>query len=225
MRRALARGMLFWLALAGAGAAPFAIAADTFDINEGELHFLTEPPAEPPHRHTKRLRVTPDSLKSGWVQAEQCHYQLDQVPAMEIVFGKDKVRKLKVVNAQNIAELWIEGPTVQMKNVGADAFVCIASENRILARNIAGDYVLTTGPFMRRFLDGYFPMQVSLEVDYPDKLLQFDNVTPAELKLHTIGGRGHLKVDTLFEGRLTIALRFTDKKGAPLAKLGAPPRH
>lgn len=225
MRGRLAQGFAFSLALLGAGAAPLTLAGDAFDINEGELHFLTEPPAEPPHRHTKRLRVTPDSLQSGWVEAEQCHYQLDQVPAMEIVFGKDKVRKLKVVNAQNIDELWIEGPTVQMKNVGADAFVCIASENRILARNIAGDYVLTTGPFMRRFLDGYFPMQVRLEVDYPDKLLQFDNVTPAELKLHTVGGRGHLKVDTLFEGRLIIALRFTDKQGAPLAKLTPAPQH
>lgn len=225
MRRPLTQRLPLLLAFIGAGVAPCTFANDTFAINEGELHFLTEPPAEPPHRHTKRLRVTPDSLQSGWVVAEQCHYQLDQVSAMEIVFGKDKVRKLKVVNAQNIGELWIEGPTVQMKNVGADAFVCIASENRILARNIAGDYVLTTGPFMRRFLDGYFPMQVSLEVDYPEKLLQFDNVTPAELKLHTVGGAGHLKVDTLFEGRLTIALRFTDKKGAPLANLIPAPRN
>lgn len=185
--------------------------AEGKDINEGELHFLREAPKTPPHRHTKHLTVTADSLTSGWVSNRQCHYELDRVSAMEIVFGKDRVRKLKVVRSQNIERVWVEGPTIQMTKIGADAFVCVESENKILARDLGDAYVLKSGPYMRRFLDGYFPMKVDLTVDYPANLLSVTGIEPQELKTTSTLAPGRVAVNALFEGRLMVSLHFVKR--------------
>lgn len=130
---------------------------------------------------------------------------------MEIVFGKDRVRKLKVVRSQNIDRVWIEGPSIQMTNIAADAFVCIESENRIFERELGDAYILKSGPYMRRFLDGYFPMKVDLTVDYPANLLSVTGIEPPELKTASALTPGRVVVNALFEGRLTISLHFVKK--------------
>lgn len=187
-------------------------AADDFDeeINEGELNFLSTPPATAPHRHSKHIFISPESFKSGWIRGEQCHYRLDKVRAMEIVFGKGTVRALKVLSSQNIEKVWVEDNSVQLKNIGADAFLCIASENRILKPGTDKDtYLLSSGPYMRRFLDGYFPMHVELTVDYPQQIVRLKQISPSELQAQTKTSPGQVKIDTLFEGRLTIVLHFS----------------
>lgn len=196
--------------------------AEGEDINEGELHFLREAPKQAPHRHTKHLTIKPDSLASGWVVNRQCHYELDQVSAMEIVFGKDRVRKLKVVRSQNIERVWVEGASVQMTNIDADAFVCLESENKILERDLGDAYVLKSGPYMRRFLDGYFPMKVDLTVDYPPNLLTVTGIEPEELKTASSLAPGRVAVNALFEGRLMINLHFA-KRSAKRADNAATP--
>lgn len=138
------------------------------DINEGSLHFLDRPLAKLPYRHSKHLTITPASLQSGWIVSNQCHYQLDAVPALEVVFGHGQVRKLEITRADNIEHAWIENDSVQLKNVGANAVLCIHSENHALKFDATNNiYTLTSGPYMRRFLDGYFPMQADLMIDYP----------------------------------------------------------
>lgn len=190
------------------------------DINEGELRFLTAPPAEPPHRHSKHLTITRESLKTGWVRNEQCHYNLDRVPAMEIVFGKGKVRGLKVLRAQNIERVWVENNSIQMTNIAADAFVCLASENHILKYDEASGFTLLSGPFMRRFLDGYFPMKVDLIVNYPADLLKFKEVEPLVLNSTARSSPGQIQISALFEGKLTIAMRFTSSRPVALSWQG-----
>ena len=222
MMRARMRRLLACTASALLLAATAAFAEGEY-INEGELHFLREAPKTPPHRHTKHLTIKPDSLTSGWIANRQCHYELDQVSAMEIVFGKDRVRKLKVARSQNIERVWIEGSTVQMTNIGADAFVCVESENKILERNIGDAYVLKSGPYMRRFLDGYFPMKVDLTVDYPQNLLTVTGIEPEELKTASSLAPGRVAVNALFEGRLMINLHFT-KRAAQRAHGVATPK-
>lgn len=186
------------------------------DINEGELHFLTEPPEQPPQRQTKTLTLTAESLETGWAKNRQCHYELDQVAAMEIVFGKDRVRKLNIIEAHNIGKAWVENNSVQMEHIGADAWICVASENRVVQREGANRYIVTSGPFMRRFLDGYFPMQIEFKIDYP-KRLRFVDVTPTELNARLRHTAGSIVIQTLFEGRLTIALEFAQQTPANAA--------
>ena len=180
------------------------------EINEGELRFLTKPPQGAVHHHHKHVVITPESLKTGWIVNRQCHYNLDQVGAMEVVFTPGRVRALEITRAENIEKAWVENSSVQLKNVGANAVLCLSSENRTLAHDAqTGLYTLTSGPYMRRFLDGYFPMRVSLNLEYPATLLILKDMAPTDPGLKATRAPGQVRVDTLFEGRLLILLRFS----------------
>lgn len=199
-------------ALLGVLAQCATLAAADDDIAGRELHFLPALPAQPVHYHQKHLTLNADSLASGWADHQQCHYHLDQVAALEVVFKKEHVRKLAITRAEHIGRAWIEDSSVQLQNVGPDAVLCISSESRVLKHDVlTGSYTLNSGPYMRRYLDGYFPMRVTLIVDYP-ATLQLDDMQPSELRLHAINLPGHLQIDTVFEGQLDIDLRFTPKK-------------
>ncbi len=207
-----ARRRLRPLLLAALAGIPLA-AADG-EINEGELHFLAAAPAGPVHHHQKHLIITRDSLKTGWVIDRQCHYHLDRVGALEVVFNPERVRSLEITRADNIERAWIKDHSVQLENVGAQAVLCIHSENRALERDPrSGGYILTSGPYMRRFLDGYFPMRVSLSLDYPAQQLSLAGLEPAEIRLKSHSAPGHLRIDALFEGRLLIVARLAARGG------------
>lgn len=178
-------------------------------INGGELHFFTLPPPGLVHQHVKRLIITPDSLRTGWVQNEQCHYALDPVPELEVVFSPERVRDLRILRAEHVGKVWVEGASVQLQNVRPDAMLCLASENRILQASGGGErYMLIAGPFMRRFLDGFFPMKVVLSVDYPFDLLTLHDVGPAPLKPTPLPNDGYVELSALFEGKLFVAMQF-----------------
>lgn len=199
-------------ALLGLLAQCVTLAAADDDIAGRELRFLPALPAQPIHYHHKRLTLTADSLVSGWADHQQCHYRLDPVAALEVVFKKEHVRKLAITRAEHIGRAWIEDSSVQLQNVGPGAVLCIASESRVLKHDVlTGRYTLNSGPYMRRYLDGYFPMQVTLIVDYP-ATLQLVDMQPPELRLRAIDLPGHLQVDAVFEGQLDIDLRFTPNK-------------
>lgn len=192
--------LLLCLGVAPAGAEP---------INGGELRFFTLPPPGLIHQHVKRLIITPESLRTGWVQNEQCHYALDPVPELQVVFNPERVRGLRILRADHVGKAWVEGASVQLTDVQSQAVLCLASENRILQASGDGErYMLIVGPFLRRFLDGYFPMKVVLSVDYPAQLLELHDVGPEPLKPAPLPDDGHVEVSALFEGRLFVAMQF-----------------
>lgn len=160
--------------------------------------------------HDKTLTLTADSLATGWVRNHQCHHDLDPVPATQIVFGRGRVRNLRVTRSRNIARAWVEAETVQLEDIARNAVLCLASDNRILERADApATYRLRAGPFMVRFLDGYFPMRVSLKVEYPPDLLVLEDIDPPPglgVDVSTTPGRVHFS--SLFEGVLWIDVRF-----------------
>lgn len=203
-------------------AAP-ALAADDFDlldINEGELRFLERPPEKSPHLHSTHVFISDESLKTGWVTAKQCHYHLDQVSALQVVFNKRRVRRIEILQADNIERAWVENASVQVTNIGKNAVLCILSENRAIKRDAAdGTYEWHGGPYMRRFLDGYFPMQVKLAIDYPPDLVRLESIDPGALRFKTVAQPGLIRLDALFEGRLDITIRFIDTS-APKRGIG-----
>jgi hypothetical protein len=183
---------------------------DIFDINEGELRFLERPPESPPHLHSTHVFINEDSLTSGWVTAKQCHYHLDRVSALQVVFNKRRVRRIEILQADNIGRAWVEDASVQVTDVGKDAVLCILSENLSIRHNPAdGTYEWHGGPYMRRFLDGYFPMQVKLALDYPPDRLRLEGIEPGTLRFKTVAQPGLIRLDALFEGRLDITIRFS----------------
>jgi len=183
---------------------------DTSTVNGGELVFLAVPPAKRAHHHVNHLTITADSLDSGWVRLDQCHYDIDPVPDAQIVYTADRIRALRLVSTQGIGKAWIEGHSVQLQNIDHGASVCIAGETRALVQEAAG-YALRNGPFMRCFLVGYYPMRVSLIVDHPPGLALEALSPESQPGVKTVQHPGHVELDIWFEGILRTQLIFRDE--------------
>lgn len=178
-------------------------------VNEGALRFLETPPAKPLHHHQNRIRIDADSLASGWVGLYQCHDRLDAVPLLQITFREGYVRDLKVDLARGIGHAWVEGASVQLRNVEPGARLCLSAQTRALRNTGNGYFSLFSGPYMRKFLDGYYPMRVTLEVDYPAESLQLIDVSPAPQAGLSLDERpGNIRLEALFEGELRFLLQF-----------------
>ena len=178
-------------------------------VNEGVLDFLPTPPAKPVHHHHNILTIYPRSLQSGWVKLAQCHNNMDRVPLAQVVFNRLTVKGLRILKAEHIAKAWVDGASVQLEDVNAGAQLCIEARSRSLQQNPDGSYTLRNGPFMRKFLDGYYPLHVTVEVRFANTGLQLERVSPAAqagFKVQTASER--VSLDAWFEGRLQTELTF-----------------
>ena len=192
--------------------AEFDLMARTAAVNEGELEFIPARAAAGAHTHRNRIQITAASLAEGWVTLEQCHENIDAVPAAQVLFRADGIRNLEITSSRHIARAWVEGPSVQLEDVGADATLCIRAESRALYRFGDGHYRLRNGPYMRRFLDGYYPMRVELHIDYPAELIRLVGQSPAaQPGFDVSAGEHQLDVDATFEGRLVTCFDFCDR--------------
>jgi len=182
---------------------------EIFDaINEGELSFLQKPPLKQVHHHHNTLIILPDSIATGWVKLEQCHENLDRFPSAQIVYNKDKVRNIKLTAFENIGHAWVEGSSVQLTNIKADARLCMEAESRALIAQDDGTFIMKSGPFMRKFLDGYFPMRVSMNIKLPQGM-SFVSIEPAEQKGFRVNkDKVGVNFDAWFEGRLTTKIHL-----------------
>jgi hypothetical protein len=179
------------------------------EVNEGALVFLDEPPARVVHHHANRVVISQESIDEGWVQLSQCHTNLDKVSQAQIVFRPDRVRKLKVTSVKNIAGAWVEGASVQLRDIADDAKLCIDAETRVFVYNGDGTFSLRSGPYMRRFLDGFYPMRVSMQVTLATDKLRFADISPVIQKGFTVVHKnGTINYDAWFEGRLNTEIRF-----------------
>lgn len=193
----------------------------TSDVNEGQLRFLDKHPDTPVHHHQNRITLSQQSLDTGWARLEQCHSHIDAVPTSQVVYSRDRIRALEVKRADNIGRAWVQENTVQMENVGRDAVLCIEAETRALAPEGAGGYVLRNGPYMRRFLDGYYPMRVTLTVRLATPALRFAHIEPApQTGFDVTVGADEIRYETMFEGRLRTAIHFLAPR--PAESSGSP---
>jgi len=202
--------LLCW-GIAGA-AEPDWVADDPYEramaVSEGELRFLPNPPDRPVHEHHNRIFILPESLQTGWVRLYQCHRHLDPVAAIEIVFPPGTVRQLELVSHGQVASARIDGHSVQLQGVAPGAEVCLRAETRALHRLADGRYELRNGPYMRRFLDGYYPMHVILDVRYPASL-RLETYSPvAQPGVSVTRSTQGFLLDAWFEGILTTRLQF-----------------
>lgn len=183
--------------------------AGVANVNAGNLVFLNEPPPDPVHHHYNRIVLDAGSLDNGWVKVVQCHSQLDVVSRTQILFHNTRARELSILSYENIHAAWVEGHTVQMENVKHDASICLQVEMRTLESNEDGSFSLHSGPFMRRFLDGYYPMRVSIDIEAPRDYLRFLDIRPQHQAGFSVQETAKgLYVDTWFEGKLYMEVRF-----------------
>jgi hypothetical protein len=179
-------------------------------VNEGELVFLEQPPAKAVHHHANRVRITRATLQNGWAHLEQCHENLDPVAELQIVFNPERVRKLVIRRTRNVGDAFLEGASIQLRDIRRNALICLSAETHSVRSLGAGLYELRSGPFMRRFLDGYYPMHLTFEVDYPDDIALFDAAPGGQPGLKVVQEPQRILLDAWFEGRLTTRFRFSD---------------
>ena len=180
-------------------------------VSDGELRFVGPERAAETHRHVNRIRIGAESLSEGWIELTQCHENLDAVRAAQILFSAERIRDLEVVSAEGIGRAWVEGHSVQLTDIAPEATLCIRAESRAMSALGEGRYRLRNGPYMRRFLDGYYPMQVSLDVSYPaDRLALVQHQPAMQPGFEVRAEPGHVAVDAAFEGRLFTCLDFCE---------------
>ena len=187
------------------------------DVNEGELIFIA-PITDKSILHSGAvLSITEKSLQTGWVVLDQCYRNLDPVGKMDVVYRYKNLKQLKITSSDNIGEAKVDGQTIQLEDVSSSATICVQAEVQILEKTSQDSFVLSNGPYYRRFLDGYYPYHVTVSISYPAEKLKYTRISPAPQPLFEVVQQpGKLLVDTWFEGVLLIDIKFihTRKKGS-----------
>ena len=178
-------------------------------VNDETLVFLMEPPGKLVHHHQHWITANRTSLDDGWVTVSQCHHRLDPVALSQITFRKGRVRELEVLSSDRLGSVRVEEDSIQLEDVEKGASLCLKGELRLVTILDNGGYLLRSGPFMRRFLDGYYPLRVSLQLEYRDLELKLVAYTPSDQSgFQTNRMPGQFGFDAWFEGRLDLNLIF-----------------
>lgn len=176
-------------------------------LSEGELVWYKHAPAEATSRMTLDIRFKHASRLQGWLNVRQCHENLASVPAAQLVFEGRPVRALRIEETENIQRAVIDKNTVQLTAVGTAARICVSSEQRILHRLDEHHWAIVNGPFQRRFLDGFYPMQLKMNIFWPADRWRLMQSRPAKgPEIRT--SRDHLHMQAHFAGRLKMAFVF-----------------
>ena len=179
------------------------------NVNEGELEFLAQPPAEAVHHHQNVMTLGRQSLRDGWVRLEQCHDNLDDVARAQIIFRPGRVRDLRITRSVNIGEAWVEDASIQLADVGKNSSLCLDAQTRALTANDDGSFRVGNGPFMRRFLDGYYPMRVSQKIVLADSGLEFFGIIPEKQPGFEVEVSAEsIDFDAWFAGRLLTEIEL-----------------
>lgn len=188
-------------------------------VNEGELVFLTATPDPDGARMEKRILLDRQSLETGWAEMRQCHDNLDPAPAVQIVYNDERTREIRITQRDGVGMARVDGPSVQMREIERGARICVSARVLAIVPHPTGEgYLVENGPFMRRFLDGYYPMQVRLRVDWPTGWLELAGSEPAaQPGLAIEADRNGVTLEAHFEGRLISRLHLSPGPALPTA--------
>lgn len=186
---------------------PFGPSTDT--VNEGNLVFLARLPDRTVHRQRNHIVIGDRSLVDGWIDLTQCHDRLDAVPRSQVVFNRERSRALRITRAEGIGQAWVEGNTVQLADTRPGAQLCVRVETQALEPDGENGFALRAGPYMRRFLDGYYPMHVATRVTLGTTQLRYASASPGVQPGFAVWQTDNdIHFDALFEGRLVTRLLF-----------------
>lgn len=183
-------------------------------VNEGEIAFLAGSPHEDSHSHMNHLVITTESLQTGWVKVRQCHKNLDALDALQINFSDKTTKNHSIVSFSNIERAWVDRSNIELEGISKDAELCLTLDTQNLHFGEDGILRVKNGPYMRQFLDGYYPLHVTLDVSYPCQKLRFIktrhrpqhgfSVSEQAFKEHGC----QVSIDAWFEGKLYTELMF-----------------
>lgn len=127
---------------------------------------------------TNEIKLDTRSLSTGWATLIQCHYNLDPVARLQIVYHSEHTKNLTILEDHAIDLSWIEGKSIQMNGLQKGAKICVQADTYALTPQPNG-YKIERGPFMRKFLDGYYPLHVVLQINWDDLDLKVAKLTPS----------------------------------------------
>lgn len=186
---------------------------DTSQVSEGELRFLPRPPDKGTLHIQNRISISPASSRNGWVRLVQCHHNLAPLPDTQIVYRYKAMEGLAIESTNGIGKAWVEAQSVQMEDIERNASICVSAEVQIFRPHHESGYSLINGPYHLRFLDGYYPLRVTLAIDYPDGLFTVSGMTPEpQPGLTLVQEPGRVLIDAHFEGMLYTELRFQPRE-------------
>lgn len=183
---------------------------NSFAVNEGSLTWLEPFAIKPHYTMENHLTILPSSLKDGWVAFRQCHHHLDAISSIEITYTPESTRNLKLLEFSGMENAELKASSVALHKVSSGAKVCVSGENLTLHSTTSG-WKLERGPYMRRFLHGYYPMhlQETLNWQQTDLQLQPSSVTNHKGRLSSLNTQhNQLTTDYWFEGVLRTHYEF-----------------
>jgi hypothetical protein len=201
--------VLVFAALASASLPATALELDDV-AREGELRFLAVRPDPGAYWYESQVRIAADSLDTGLVELRTCHHALDPNRRIVVAFNPQRVQHIAIASTQGVGKAWVEGHRVELANVQRGGKICIDLRSRALER-IEGSqrYRLHAGPLMRRYLDGYLPMQAKLAFEWPAGLLQVASTQPAAQPGVQVNAQGDgLRMDIVFAGRMSATVEL-----------------
>jgi hypothetical protein len=200
LKSALLTALLFFNASAWA--------LDFSDIaTEGQIKYLKERPDPGAYSYESRVKITAASLESGSVQIATCHYQLDPIRKVVIVFNPSRIQAIAVKSLDKMASAEVKNNQVVLTDVERGASICIDLQSKALDQVGAGQYRLNAGPLMRRYLDGYLPMAAKIRVDWPTNMLTVEKTTPSENEgIQVVQGNDGVQLDMIFAGKMTAQI-------------------
>jgi len=183
-------------------------ALDFSDIaTEGQIKYLKERPDPGAYSYESRVKITAASLESGSVQIATCHYQLDPIRKVVIVFNPSRIQAIAVKSLDKMASAEVKNNKVVLTDVERGASICIDLQSKALDQVGAGQYRLNAGPLMRRYLDGYLPMAAKIRVDWPTNMLTVEKTTPSENEgIQVVQGNDGVQLDMIFAGKMTAQI-------------------
>ena len=187
-----------------------AAALDFSDLAmEGELKFFSVRPDPQGYRYESQTRINADSLSSGLVDLSTCHRSLDPNARVVIAFNPQRVRHIAITTTEGIAEARVVDHRVELSQVQRGGSICIDLVSQALERTGDGRWRLHAGPLMRRYLDGYLPMQATLSIQWPDGLLSLRDTSPGpQPGVQVARTAAGARLDLVFAGRMTAALEL-----------------
>ena len=185
-----------------------AFALEFSDIaTEGQIKDLKERPDPGAYSYESRVKITAASLESGSVQIATCHYQLDPIRKVVIVFNPSRIQAIAVKSIDKMASAEVKNNQVVLTDVERGASICIDLQSKALDQVGAGQYRLNAGPLMRRYLDGYLPMAAKIRVDWPTNMLTVEKTAPSEKEgIEVVQGNDGVQLNMIFAGKMTAQI-------------------
>lgn len=172
------------------------------------LTFFDEAVPDTLYRFEADITIDEHSLETGVVTTHTCHFNLDPIDRVEIVFARERLQDLDIVSHQGIGMVGRDGHLVSLREVTRGASICISVRTRSLERNDQG-FVLKGGPLQRRFLDSWHPMAMRGTVHLGTDKLIYRAMEPASQPGWQVAvAPGRIDYGGYFAGILRTEIRF-----------------